>query len=612
MPQSAQTSSVAARWKTLRGARVALVAVLAFVCGAPGTAIGRDKTNPLAERSRFFGSVDVSIVNLDVVVTDRDGRPVKGLGRDDFRLLVDGEPVEILNFYSASDDLPDAGPKAGVREGPGDLVQPASQRLWLVVYVDSSSIRGPDRNRVISQLKTLLVEKLGQGDRVMIVAQNTGQEIRHQFGDPLDDALAVLDEIGNEIGGVGQYESARLQILNTMARGSAARIQQQPSAGLGALQRDPRLIEAETVLNDIYSWVQWRRSGLRTSASRMEALLDALSGLDGRKALLYVGEGTPYRVGQSLFQAWVDRYQPMFASMPQPPTRLVTLNAAREASRYSVQRDYARLAEHAAASRVTYYAIDASRSVSAVGISAELPGATGTMANESNRWLAQQESLQRLVSTTGGRYITDLDRVDQVVDGLREDFTEYYSLGFAPQGEADGESRSVEVELADPDLEVRHRSTFRAKDLTERMAEQLYAALYLDVAPNPLSVGLEVVSSEPADEKGQYNVTLLARIPLSSLLLVPQADELLGRATTWLAVANDEGGMSDVHGRRLPIRVPEKELGAAIGQDVGYTLEILVGKGRQQVALVVRDELAVISSTITLQLDDGEVLGAAG
>jgi VWFA-related protein len=538
--------------------------------------------------------------------------PVDGLTRDDFTLLVDGEPVDILNFFAGSEALAPAQPDA-VRTDPPQDVVPTSQRLWLVIYIDSTSIRAADRNRVITQLKELLRENVGQGDRVMVVAQSTSQVIRHQFGDPPEQAFDVLDEIGKEIGGMGQYESARMTILNTMARGAAGRTQVNADLGRGsALRRDTRLAEAESVLNDIYSWAQWRRAGLRTSASQMEGLLDALSGLEGRKAMLYVGEGTPYRIGQSLFQAWVDRYQPVIASMPRPPSNLLTLNPVSEANRYSVQREYTRLAATAAASRVTYYAIDASRSMSAVGLSAELPGGAGTAINENARWVAQQESLQRLVGTTGGRYIADLDRVDDVVHGLREDFTRYYSLGFAPPGEADGEARDVEVKLNDPELKVRHRSTIRAKDLNERMAENLYAALYLGIKPNPLAVELDIVNTEAGDRKNQYQVTLLARIPLSSLLLVPQADELLGRATAWLAVADANGGLSDVHGRRLPIRILQADLDRAIDQYIGYTMQIQVGRGRQNIALVVRDELAVASSTITLEILNGQSAASDG
>ncbi|MFP5370926.1 MAG: VWA domain-containing protein, partial [Actinomycetes bacterium] len=47
--------------------------------------------------------VDVRLVELYVVVTDRDGRPVRGLGRDDFRLLQDGREQAIAGFDDAGE-----------------------------------------------------------------------------------------------------------------------------------------------------------------------------------------------------------------------------------------------------------------------------------------------------------------------------------------------------------------------------------------------------------------------------------------------------------------------------------------------------------------------------
>ena len=35
----------------------------------------------------FFERVDVNVVTVDVVVTDKQGRAVTGLGRDDFEIL---------------------------------------------------------------------------------------------------------------------------------------------------------------------------------------------------------------------------------------------------------------------------------------------------------------------------------------------------------------------------------------------------------------------------------------------------------------------------------------------------------------------------------------------
>ncbi len=49
----------------------------------------------------FVDTVYVQVVEVDVVVTDRKGRPVSGLKRDDFELYVDGVPVEISNFFES-------------------------------------------------------------------------------------------------------------------------------------------------------------------------------------------------------------------------------------------------------------------------------------------------------------------------------------------------------------------------------------------------------------------------------------------------------------------------------------------------------------------------------
>ncbi|MCY4560565.1 MAG: hypothetical protein OXF79_30205, partial [Chloroflexi bacterium] len=45
----------------------------------------------------FVDTIDVQVVEVDAVVTDRRGRPVSGLQREDFELFVDGEFVEIAN-----------------------------------------------------------------------------------------------------------------------------------------------------------------------------------------------------------------------------------------------------------------------------------------------------------------------------------------------------------------------------------------------------------------------------------------------------------------------------------------------------------------------------------
>jgi hypothetical protein len=46
----------------------------------------------------FGETLEVRVVNLEVVVTDRDGLPVTGLAPSDFRLSVDGQALPIRYF----------------------------------------------------------------------------------------------------------------------------------------------------------------------------------------------------------------------------------------------------------------------------------------------------------------------------------------------------------------------------------------------------------------------------------------------------------------------------------------------------------------------------------
>jgi hypothetical protein len=82
-------------------------------------------------RDDSFGEeIQVNVVNLDVFVSDRQGKPLEGLQAEDFAVTEDGKPVKITNFYTETrDPAPAAGGKAAVE-------RPLDQRLRLVVFLD--------------------------------------------------------------------------------------------------------------------------------------------------------------------------------------------------------------------------------------------------------------------------------------------------------------------------------------------------------------------------------------------------------------------------------------------------------------------------------------------
>jgi hypothetical protein len=87
------------------------VGVLAVVLltAVPGPSRAADTPSPsVAVQPSFSESLDVSVVNVDVVVTDRNGNRVQGLKRGDFQLLQDGREVEIVNFDEIGAPVPAA------------------------------------------------------------------------------------------------------------------------------------------------------------------------------------------------------------------------------------------------------------------------------------------------------------------------------------------------------------------------------------------------------------------------------------------------------------------------------------------------------------------------
>ena len=63
----------------------------------------------------FSEAIDVRVVNVEAVVTDRKGNRVRGLTANDFELLVDGEPAPIAYFTEIDEGTVRAAP-AGAAE----------------------------------------------------------------------------------------------------------------------------------------------------------------------------------------------------------------------------------------------------------------------------------------------------------------------------------------------------------------------------------------------------------------------------------------------------------------------------------------------------------------
>src|SRR5436309_3353852 len=63
------------------------------------TSLVAQQQQPPTEMPKLAESIDVKVINVDVVVTDKKGNSIPGLTNDDFELSENGQPKLITNFY---------------------------------------------------------------------------------------------------------------------------------------------------------------------------------------------------------------------------------------------------------------------------------------------------------------------------------------------------------------------------------------------------------------------------------------------------------------------------------------------------------------------------------
>jgi VWFA-related protein len=139
----------------------------------------------------------VTLVEVDVVVSDGSGRPVRGLSRDDFSVAEDGTPVEIATFSAI--DLPEAPRDAPIppadRSGSAHASndQPQDGRVVLIVLDDLLVSLSAARMVTVKSIGRRAVERLGPSDLAAVVTTSGRVGAQTEFTTEKWRLLAAID-----------------------------------------------------------------------------------------------------------------------------------------------------------------------------------------------------------------------------------------------------------------------------------------------------------------------------------------------------------------------------------------------------------------------------------
>jgi VWFA-related protein len=553
-----------------------------------GSALAQKKPDQPEVVDQDLGEiVNVNVVNVDVYVTDKSGKRIQGLTKDDFEIYENGKKVGITNFYAVDggkarmigDEPVPAAASAPAKPGPPGspaAALPEDQRLRLVVYIDNFNLHPFNRNRVMRELRAFLGNKLSREDQVMLVTYDRELHVRRTFtSDPglINDALVELEKISAQ---AVHADSERRDALRNI--------------------EDARSVtEAQGYAR---SYAQSTFNDLSFSIDALKEMVGSLAGMPGRKAVLYVSDGLQMIAGQDVYYAVQSKFGEQATGLT-------------ESMQFDTSRRFTELTATANANRVTFYTIDAAGLRVYSSISAENQTAGQGVYVDSIQISNLQAPLQMLAEKTGGVAIINANQVGPHLEKLAQDFGTYYSLGYTPPHYGDGRYYKIEVKVKQKGWQVRHREGYRDKSPDSRMTDGTLAALNFPFEDNPFGVELEFGQGSPR-ESGHYLVPVVVKIPLGKLVLVPREQTHEARVRLYIAAMDEKGGVSDVQQVQLPISIPAADLQGAMGKHYAYSVNLLMRRGDQKVAVGVRDDVAGESSFVARTLRVGTQVSSSG
>ncbi len=420
------------------------------------------------------------IVRIDVEVTDRSGKPIKGLRQDQFTIMDDGKAQQISSFsYSDIESVETAGPVdakpviipvdggvASAKESVGDQVR---DRRMIVLFFDMTSMETDDIIRAHDSAQKFLAKQMTAADLVSVVVFSTQLSVLVNFTND----RAVLNK-------------AVAQIMPGAASGLAD--QQYAAAQNGEYD-----VQQDTQAAFTPDQTEFNVFNTDQKLIAVEDLTNVLAGIPGRKALVEFTGG-------------------------------ITQTGEENRAELRAATDAANRAD------VSIYSIDAR------GMFATPPGgdvttaaATGTsmfsgaaVYHQTDQREDSRDTLATLSTDTGGRAFFDLGDLSDAFPKIEEENGGYYLVGYnlPPNAKRDGRWHAVSVKVNAPGARVRYRSGYYApRDFQhlekEDREQQLMDAMNSENPSVELPIAVETAMFRLSDT--QVYVPISAKLSSSAL-----------------------------------------------------------------------------------------------
>jgi VWFA-related protein len=511
------------------------------------------------------------LVLIPTLVTDKSGKHVTGLKKEDFTVLENGAPQKIATFEEISSD-----PQRPVRlKSPGEfsnsLATGSENRRITLIVLDF--INTPFGSQAASRRDLLkyLAQSVDQREpTALYTLSRSGVHVLHDFTTDPRVLVAALNKVKGD-----SYQIVDSPEDVEMVTGSAS-----PDGSAGV---DPGMVQTEaqrlqTMLEDhelnLRSFEQ--RLAITYTLEAMQQLAQALGGFPGRKSLIWAGGGFPFNVSDTTMQ-------------------LVPIGSA---TLIDVMPLYEHTWQLLTEAQISLYPIDV-RGLTTFSPSPSISNPGRNYARKRS-WeqMDTQATLETFASMTGGRpYYNSNDLVKGFRDAVN-DSAQYYMLGYyLDRSKTKPGWRKLAVKVDQKHVEVRARSGFFVTNATvdpeNTRNGDLSSALQSPLDYTSLPLVARWAKIEPSKEPGKKHVNYEMHLaPQSATVNDADNNHLV---LEFLAVAKNLEGkpVGQLVPQKIDTHVTPEKLISIRQKGVAYSGALELAPGEYTVRFVVRDDASV-------------------
>jgi len=537
------------------------------------------QTAPQPQQTFFTESIEVRVINVDVIVT-KDGRPATGLTKDDFELLENGKPQTITNFLEIRSDEKAAAAKAPSQPSAAAAKPPLDPRARnIILFIDGTSVQPFLRDRALKPMNDFLHRAMRPGDHVMIIGWNPGLKVELPFTDDLAETSRALDRVFGTLTSAPrtqrEFAEAKREIVDVASANTRRERDtvEKPSISLGITVAESYSAKA--------SFEQSQR------VEAIKSVLTSMRGLSGRNALVILTDQITHNPALPIF-SFLESQKSLFADGD-------TFNAISEARTFEQSRLTSELADAANGVGVALYPISASglaaghESMSAENLNSEFISDTRPLITADEGLL----TLRQIAGATGGVALTGSNNFNLIFDELAQDMTNYYSLGYHTEGRREDAVRSISVKLKKKGFNLRTRETFIEKSLTSEMQDAVAANLLYPVTKNDLNITLTAAGASSHSENDTRIVPVFIKIPTAALTLIPDGTDLVGQFSSFTAFMRRDGKVSAVKRLQHQLRFPADSLKRR--KEITVRLDLAVDDKTEDVSVGIMDDASHVT-----------------